>query len=63
MGGHCLLCRGVNVREGYFLLRNSWGKSWGKDGDCRISFADMKRLLADGGESVFFVGRHSVPSG
>jgi len=59
-GGHCILCRGVNVREKYFLLRNSWGRGWGENGDCKISFADMKKLLADGGESVFFVGRHDV---
>jgi hypothetical protein len=61
MGGHCILCRGVNVREKTFLLRNSWGRGWGENGDCKVSFADMKKLLADGGESVFFVGRHDVP--
>jgi hypothetical protein len=60
IGGHCILCRGVNVREKYFLLRNSWGRDWGVDGDCKIPFADMKKLLAKGGESVFFVGRHTV---
>ncbi|MBU0995059.1 MAG: hypothetical protein KJ737_21405 [Proteobacteria bacterium] len=60
VGGHCILCRGVNVREKYFLLRNSWGKDWGKTGDCKISFDDMKKLLANGGESVFFEKRHSI---
>lgn len=59
-GGHCILCRGVNVDKKYFLLRNSWGRGWGVDGDCKISFADMKKLLANGGESVFFEGRHRV---
>jgi hypothetical protein len=59
-GGHCILCRGVNVGEKYFLLRNSWGRNWGKNGDCKISFKDMKKLLANGGESVFFEDRHTV---
>jgi hypothetical protein len=59
-GGHCILCRGVNVREKCFLFRNSWGGDWGVQGDCKISFADMKKLLADGGESVFFESRHTV---
>ncbi|MGB5157039.1 C1 family peptidase [Desulfobacterium sp. N47] len=60
MGGHCILCRGVNAREKYFLLRNSWGRDWGVNGDCKISFDDMKKLLANGGESVFFQNRHNV---
>ena len=60
VGGHCILCRGVNGREKYFLLRNSWGKNWGVNGDCKISFDDMKKLLADDGEAVFFRGRRTV---
>jgi hypothetical protein len=60
MGGHCILCRGVNIREKCFLLRNSWGKDWGLKGDCKVSFDDMQKLLSDGGESVFFENRHSV---
>jgi hypothetical protein len=59
-GGHCILCRAVNVRENYFMLRNSWGRDWGANGDCKISFDDMKKLLANGGESVFFLNRHNV---
>jgi hypothetical protein len=59
-GGHCILCRGVNVRNKYFLLRNSWGRKWGLGGDCKVSFEDMKKLLSNGGESVFFEGRHKI---
>lgn len=60
-GGHCLLCRGVDVSENFFLLRNSWGKTWGVNGDCKISFDDFQKVLKDGGEAVFFKGRHNVP--
>lgn len=59
VGGHCILCRAINVKEKYFLLRNSWGKNWGVNGDCKISFADMEKLLADNGEAVFFRKRHT----
>ncbi len=50
-GGHAILCRGVNLRGEYVTLRNSWGRSWGKGGDCRLSFADLDRLLREDGEA------------
>lgn len=51
VGGHAILCRGVSIRQGYFTLRNSWGQSWGLNGDCRVRMEDMARLLADDGEA------------
>ena len=52
VGGHCIVARGVNVREKWVLLRNSWGPDWGVGGDARISFADLERLLDNDGEAV-----------
>jgi len=60
VGGHCILCRAVNVKKTYFLPRNSRGNNWGTNGDCRLSFSDMTRLLADNGEAVFFRKRHTT---
>jgi hypothetical protein len=60
-GGHCILCKGVNIKGQYFVLHNSWGKDWGVGGDCKISFADMEKLLYEEGEAAFPVGRHAVP--
>jgi len=51
-GGHAILCRGVNVKEGYFLLHNSWGAKWGKEGTAKVSFEEMQRLLKEEGEAV-----------
>jgi hypothetical protein len=59
VGGHCILCRGVYIAEKRFRLSNSWGRTWGQDGECFISFADMDRLLHEDGEAAFFVGRHA----
>ncbi len=56
-GGHAILCRAVSVPGQYFVLRNSWGRSWGVDGDCKVSFADMGRLLAEDGEACIPVRR------
>ena len=60
LGGHCVLCRGVNVERQDFTLRNSWGRRWNHGGDCRISWADMDMLLHQRGEAVFAVERHAV---
>jgi hypothetical protein len=56
-GGHAVLARAVNVKTGVVTIRNSWGKSWGRGGDCYIKFADLERLLYERGEAVFLVGR------
>ena len=56
-GGHAILCRAVNVRTQVFTLRNSWGASWGRDGDCKVTFEDMDTILRAGGEACIPVGR------
>jgi hypothetical protein len=60
-GGHCWLVKGINVEDEYLIGHNSWGTSWGMGGDFKISFADMKKLLAEDGEAAFLVGRHDPP--
>lgn len=62
-GGHCILCRGVEPERKRFKLRNSWGRNWGMDGDCWISFEDLERLLNERGEAAFFIGRKQAPLG
>jgi len=51
-GGHAILCKGVNVSEKYFILHNSWGPTWGQNGDAKISFNEMEKLLSEDGEAV-----------
>jgi hypothetical protein len=57
-GGHCILCRGVDIKKEEFLLPNSWGRDWGLNGECKISFPDMSKLLKLDGEACFFIKRH-----
>jgi hypothetical protein len=52
IGGHAVMCKGLDVERGRFLIHNSWGRSWGLEGDGWISFSDMKWLLAREGEAV-----------
>ena len=53
-GGHCVVVDGVTYNwEGLepnrFRIRNSWGSSFGFNGRCRISFADLQNLFQAGG--------------
>lgn len=61
-GGHAILIRAVSLKGKYFLLRNSWGRGWGEDGDCKVSFDDMALILNQGGEACIPVKRYVRPS-
>lgn len=56
-GGHAILCYGVNVKGRYFKLHNSWGKDFGINGSCFITFEDMDRLLHEQGEAAIPIKR------
>ena len=38
MGGHCMLVVGYDAIKRVFIVRNSWGKSWGLKGYCTMPF-------------------------
>jgi hypothetical protein len=60
-GGHAIACIGVNLKNKFFRLHNSWGKDWGKDGEALIGWSDMDRLLHEGGEACVPIGRRLGP--
>jgi len=39
LGGHALVCVGFNDTTQRFIVRNSWGTSWGDHGYCYIPYA------------------------
>jgi hypothetical protein len=56
-GGHAILIVGVSLHprlqnerltEPVFRLRNSWGRSWGHNGDCYVKVSDMPKLFDSG---------------
>ncbi len=61
IGGHCVLCVQVNIKQKFFVLKNSWSREWGWLGCCKISFDDMNLLIEQGADGVFFMHRHNVP--
>lgn len=62
VGGHCILLTGYspnyNRRGPAFRLRNSWGASWGTNGNAYISQKDLSMILFEaGGEAAVPIGR------
>lgn len=67
-GGHAILAKGAIFRkrqgfwwkelpEPYVILHNSWGNSWGVDGDAYILASDLEKLLNEQGEACVPVKR------
>lgn len=50
-GGHAYVINGVNLDSGMFRIKNSWGKSWGRQGYAFIKISDFEKLLHNGGEA------------
>lgn len=71
VGGHCILVHGYhpsmriqgeNYHERFkvFRWRNSWGPSYGKDGNGIIRYEDLRDLLKSWGEAAVPTGRKTV---
>lgn len=50
-GGHAILANSVSIKGGYYVLHNSWGPGWGRNGTAKLSRPDLAVLLARGGEA------------
>jgi hypothetical protein len=45
VGGHCVKLDGINVPERKVRMKNSWGRTWGRNGFAWIRFEDLEYLL------------------
>ena len=50
VGGHAYLLNGVDTGAELVRFKNSWGQSYGKDGNAFMSFSVLNHLLAWSGE-------------
>lgn len=44
-GGHAWLIDGIDTKQQYFRLKNSWGRGWALKGQAYISFKDLEYLI------------------
>lgn len=47
-GGHAMLVVGYDDAKGAFKVLNSWGRNWGNDGYCWISYNLFSRVVREG---------------
>ena len=47
----------IDLDESYFVVWNSWGRSWGDNGTAKLRLSDMEQLLALQGEACFPIFR------
>ena len=65
-GGHCVMLNGIHVKrnndksvnflDSYVIGINSWGASWGVDGQFKLALVDMMKLFP-GGDFCVPMGR------
>jgi len=54
VGGHEVCVRGDDNKTSV-LVRNSWSRQWGLNGDFRMTYATLATLLADDGDATVLV--------
>lgn len=47
IGGHCMLIVGYDDKSSCFIVRNSWGKTWGLSGYCLIPYDYITQYASD----------------
>jgi hypothetical protein len=56
-GGHAILGNGLSVERGLVRLHNSWGSSWGINGEAFLTVDDFDYLRRQGGEVMIPMSR------
>jgi C1A family cysteine protease len=47
VGGHCMAIVGYDDKNKWFIVRNSWGPTWGANGYCYISYKMFAKYASD----------------
>ncbi len=55
-GGHGVVLVGYDDREGYFIVKNSWGVNWGEGGYFRIAYSQVKNVVKFANDTIGLTG-------
>ncbi len=53
-GGHAILIVGYDDAGKYFIVKNSWGTSWGENGYFRIAYSELQGKTEFGADSIYY---------
>jgi len=53
-GDHAILLVGYNDAEQYFIVKNSWGLSWGESGYFRIAYSELTSVVTFAYENIAY---------
>jgi C1A family cysteine protease len=53
-GGHAILIVGYDDGGQYFIVKNSWGTSWGENGYFRIAYSELQGKTEFGASSIYY---------
>jgi hypothetical protein len=60
VGWHCILIVGYDDANQCFVVKNSWGLSWGESGFFRIAYSQVGNVVSFGDYTVAYEGSASV---
>jgi len=60
-GGHAYVVNGVNLDDGLFRIKNSWGRAWGQRGHAFIRLADLDALIVSYGDACVPIQQLPAP--
>ncbi len=61
-GGHAILIIGYDDTNQYFIVKNSWGTTWGEAGFFRIAYSQLTNAVQFGADTIAYTGA-SQPGG